>query len=311
MVSVNLILWLSFALAASALVARAADARAPGPSQTPASTNPHIYLARGVVKELAPDGKTVKIRHDEIPGYMPAMTMPFEVRNTNELAGLKPGDTVSFRMIVTADDGWIDRVKKLDVAEKTGAPTTGPFRLVRDVEPLAIGDPLPDYTFTNQSGQAVSLSQFRGQALAITFLFTRCPYPTFCPLMANNFAKAQQQLRATPNGPTNWHLLTLSFDPDYDTPARLKTYAEQHGYDPKHWTFATGRLIDLTALTEQFGMFFWHDQTGGISHNLRTVVVDARGRVQKIIPENQWKPDELVAEMVKAAAVAQVTTLNR
>ncbi len=298
-------MWLGLALLASVLSGTAGETNLAAASSEPAAVKRQIYQVRGVVQELKPDGKTVCIRHDEIPGYMPAMTMPFEVRDTTELAGLKAGDTVSFRMVVTDDDGWIEQVKKLTVTAKTGAPTTGPFRLVRDVEPLKVGDPLPDYAFTNQFGQPVSLGQFRGQALAITFLFTRCPYPTFCPLMANNFEKAQQQLLTMRGGPTNWHLLTLSFDPDYDTPTRLKAYGEQHGCDPKHWTFATGQLIDITALTEQFGMYFWRDATGGISHNLRTVVVDARGRVRKIIPENQWKPDELVAEIVKAARVKQ------
>jgi protein SCO1/2 len=283
--------------------AGAGETNVPVPASAAAEAGPSLraYKVRGVVKELETDGKTVRIRHDEIPGYMPAMTMPFEARNTNELAGLKPGDWVSFRMVVSETDGWIEQVRKLDVAEKTGAPTSGPFRLVRDVEPLNVGDALPDYTFTNHLGQAVSLSQFRGQALAINFLFTRCPYPLFCPLMANNFEKAQQQLLAKSSGPTNWHLFTLSFDPDYDTPPRLKAYAERHHCDKNRWTFATGKLIDITALTEQCGLNFWHDETGGISHNLRTVVVDARGRVQRILPENKWSVEELVAEIVAAA----------
>jgi len=287
-------------LLALAVVATAGETTAPA-----AGTNQHTYQVKGVVIELKPDGKTVRIKHEEILGYMPAMTMPFEVRDTNELAGLKPGDTVSFRMIVTDDEGWIDQVRKLDVAERTGAPTTGAFRLVRDVEFLKEGDLLPEYYFTNELGQAVSTTQFRGQALAITFIFTRCPYPTFCPLMSSNFEQTQQKLLALANGPTNWHLLTLSFDPEYDTPARLRAYAEQRHYDPKHWSFLTGKLIDITAMTEQFGMFFWRDETGGISHNLRTVVVDARGRVRKIIPENKWTADELVGELVKAAVLKQ------
>ncbi len=305
-VAVNLRMLLSLALLSRLFAAAAGETKGVAVSAMPGSTNERAYQVRGVVKEVEPDGKTVRIRHEEIRGYMPAMTMPFAVRDTNELAGLKPGDHVTFRMIVTDDDGWIDQVRKLDVAEKTGAPTTGPFRLVRDVEPLSVGDLLPAYTFTNQFGQAVSLSQFRGEALAITFLFTRCPYPTFCPLMASNFEKAQEKLLAMASGPTNWHLLTISFDPDYDTAARLKAYAERRHYDPKRWTFATGKLIDITALTEQFGMYFWRDETGGLSHNLRAVVVDTRGRVQRIIPENKWKADELVAEIVQAAGVKRV-----
>ena len=149
---------------------------------------------------MRPGDKEVEIKHEEIPGYLPAMTMPFEVRDTNELAGLEVGDAVSFRMIVTDTEGWIEAIRKIAAPATNALPTTGPFRLVRDVEPLNIGDPLPEYHFTNQLGQAVSTSQFKGKAVAITFLFTRCPFPTFCPLMANQFAEAQEKLKAA-DGP--------------------------------------------------------------------------------------------------------------
>jgi protein SCO1/2 len=260
-----------------------------------------VYQAKGVVIAVKPREKSVEIKHEEIPNFMPAMTMPFDVKDTNELAGLAPGDSVSFRMIVTDTEGWIDQIKKTAAPVTNSPPTTGPFRLVREVEPLGVGDALPEYHFTNQFAQPLSTTQFKGGALAITFLFTRCPFPTFCPLMANHFSEAQEKLLALSNGPTNWHLLTVSFDPDFDKPAILKNYAERYKYDPAHWSFATGALIDITALAEQVGLTFWHDDTGSISHNLRTVVVDASGRLQKILVGNQWTSDELVTEMVKAA----------
>src|SRR5439155_8600695 len=100
-------------------------------------------------------GKTVEIRHEAITNYMPAMTMPFEAKNPKELAGLKVGDVVSFRMTVTTTDSWIDQIRKLTAANPMELPTRGNFRLVRDVEPLQIGDPLPEYHFTNEVGQAV------------------------------------------------------------------------------------------------------------------------------------------------------------
>jgi protein SCO1/2 len=258
---------------------------------------------KGVVVELDEDGKNVKIKHEEIPGYMVAMTMLFEARPTNELSGLAAGDTVSFRMSVTDTDGWIDQITKLNVAPVTNTlPTTGRVRVVRDVEPLNVGDPMPEYHFTNQLGQAVSLSQFRGQALAISFIFTRCPFPLFCPLMSRNFEEVQKKLLAQPNAPTNWHLLTITFDPEYDTPPRLKGYAKQYNANPAHWSFLTGALIDITAITEQCGLLFWRESDGvNISHNLRTAVVDAQGRVQKILPENKWTSEELAQEIVKAA----------
>jgi protein SCO1/2 len=266
------------------------------------STNEQVFQVKGEIKEIKPDGKTAVIRHEEVQNYMPAMTMPFEVRNTNELRGLKAGDVVSFRMIVTDNDAWIDQVKKLSEPLKLSElpSRSSSFHIVRDVDPLKVGDPLPDYHFTNELGQAVSTSQYKGQAFAFTFFFIRCPYPTFCPLMSSNFAETEKKLLAMPNAPTNWHMLSISFDPEFDTPAELKAYAQRYNYDPARWSFVTGDLIEVTAIGDQVGETFGKE-SGSIVHNLRTVVVDAQGRVQKIIPENKWTSDELVAEMVKAA----------
>jgi protein SCO1/2 len=278
------------------------------PAATAIHTNQQMFQAKGVVINLKRESKEIEIKHEEIPGYMPAMTMPFDVKSTNELAGIAPGDAVSFRMIVTDTEGWIDQIKKIGIAP-TNNPTTnalagqGKIRIVRDVEPLNVGDAFPEYTFTNQFGQRVSTSQFKGQALAITFIFTRCPFPNFCPFTARNFAAAQQALLERTNAPKNWQLLTISFDPDFDTPPVLKAFGETYKYDPKHWTLATGAIVDIIAIGEQFGLIFQPEQTGTISHNLRTAVIDAAGRVQKIIVGNSWTPDELVDEMVKAAEV--------
>jgi protein SCO1/2 len=289
----NLVL---FSLAANA------QQTSPSVSSTTSQTNEEIHAARGVVIEVLPAEKKVTIKHDAIPGYMQGMTMPFDVKDTNELTGLEPGDPVSFRLIVSGNYGWIDQIRKTGPKTNT-PPLTGPFHLARDVEPLNEGDLLPEYHFTNQLGQAISTAQFKGQALAITFLFTRCPFPNFCPLMANNFGETKKKLLAMPNAPSNWHLLTISFDPEFDTPAVLHQYAEAHGADPGRWTFATGALTEVTAIGEQFGLAFWKEGAGIISHNLRTVVIDPAGRVQKIFTGNDWQPDDLVTEMVKAAAI--------
>jgi protein SCO1/2 len=265
-------------------------------------TNQEIHPAKGVVIEIVPAQKKITIKHEAIAGYMQGMTMPFEVKDTNELTGLQPGDPVSFRVIVSGNEGWIDHLQKIG-ARTNLPPVTAPFHIAREVEPLNEGDLLPEYHFTNQLGQAVSTSQFRGQALAITFLFTRCPFPNFCPLMANNFGAVQKKLLTMPDAPANWHLLTISFDPEFDTPQVLQKYAEAHGADPGRWTFATGALGEVTAMGEQFGLAFWKEQAGIISHNLRTVVIDSSGRVQKIFTGNDWQPEDLVAEMVTAAKV--------
>ncbi|MHB8522620.1 MAG: SCO family protein [Limisphaerales bacterium] len=287
-------------LAAALVACRQHGATGAGAS-APAPAREQIYQVKGVVKELKPGGRTVVIQHEAIPGYMPAMTMPLPVRDPKALAGLQAGDRVAFRMIVTADEGWIDQIHKLG-ATVPEAPAPRPeWRIVREVEPLKVGDLMPDYTFTNQAGRVVRLSQFQGQAVALTFFFTRCPFPTFCPRMSNNFAEANQQLTKMAGGPRNWHLFSISFDPDNDTPAVLKIYSGKYRFDSAHWDFVTGAMIDIDAITEQFGMTFARQGTG-FDHNLRTVVIDARGRIQRIIISNTWTSQELVSELVKAAA---------
>lgn len=265
-------------------------------------TNTQVFSVRGVVRRVATDGKTVTIQHEEIPNYMPAMTMPFKAKATNELAGIQAGDAVAFRMTVTADESWIDQVQKISASE-VKAPSTRPsVRLVRDVEPLEPGDFIPNYHFTNELGQAIALDEFKGQALALTFIFTRCPLPDFCPLMSKRFAEASHLLTTTANAPTNWHFLSISFDPHFDTPTVLKSYAKRFQYDPKRWSFVTGAMIDIDAITEQFDLPVIK-QGDNWDHKLRTVVIDAAGRVQKIFVYNLWKTEDLVAEMVRAARV--------
>jgi protein SCO1 len=256
------------------------------------------FYVKGVVRDVNPEGNTVRIQHEEIPDYMDAMTMPFSVKDQQELAGLEPGQSVLFRLVVTEDDSWIDEVTQLpDVAP--APPPREMTRRVRDVEPLEEGELLPNYPLTNQLGQAFGLADFKGEVLAFTFIYTRCPLPNFCPRMTSHFIEAQRLLRTDPTAPGRWRLLTVSFDPEHDTPAVLKAYAAQHGSDPKRWLFATGAREELDALTEQFGLSYGRlGET--FDHNLRTVVVDAEGRIRRILIGNEWQPEDLVAEMVAA-----------
>ena len=296
--------WILF-LSAASLVVMVSCGKPSSSSVTAAhsqaqGTNVQVFQVKGTVKELQPDGKTVEIRHEEIPNYMPAMTMPFEAKNPAELKDLKPGDRVSFRMSVTDTDVWIDQIQKENAAVVNQIPSNSIIRVVRNVEPLQVGDPLPEYHFTNELGQAVSLSQLKGKALAITFIFTRCPLPNFCPRMSTNFEEVQKKMAGSSNGPTNWHLLTITFDPEFDTPAILKSYAERFSADPQHWNYLTGDLTDITAIAEQFGETFWREQ-GALNHNLRTVVINSNGRVQNIFQGNSWTAEELAKELTKAA----------
>lgn len=272
----------------------------PGTRATEFSTNVTAYPVRGVLKEIRADGWKALITHEDIPGYMEAMTMLLDVKSTNELSGLQPGDNIAFRMLVTDTDGWIDRVKK--VSSGVVIPSTNQIAFAdEDFKEIQRGDPAPDCTLTNQSGRTIRLADFRGSALAYTFIFTRCPFPVYCPRLNNHFSAVQKELSKTSTA-TNWHLLSISFDPEYDTPSRLASYAKTYGHNPAHWSFATGATEDIRKLGSVFALAFWKE--GPIfNHNVRTVVVDPLGKVHKVFNDNEWKPEELVAEMKKAMAV--------
>lgn len=288
----------------------AATTAAPGPAAAAESiTN---FTVRGVVQALREDGKTVVIKHEPVHHpdgslYMMAMTMPLEARPTNELAGVMVGDLVRFRMRVTRTDGWIDQLAVLGTAkpEPTNAAPAD-FRILPNVPELKPGDLVPNYTFTNQLGQSIQLADFRGQALAITFIFTRCPFPTFCPRMTDNFNKVMKQLRATPDAPKNWHLLSLSFDPEYDTPETLAGYGRRFGYDPAVWSLATGNFNVIERIAGNFGLYFGRNVSiTEQNHNLRTVVIDPEGRVKEVLVGNEWTVEELVTLITQAAGAGR------
>jgi protein SCO1/2 len=267
--------------------------------QSDPASDRRTFVVNGVVKGLEPDGKTVVIQHEAISNYMAAMTMPFEVRDPKELRGLKAGDAISFHLVVTSKEGWVEGISNRQKAPVTLPPATG-MHITSAVE-LGEGDSLPDYHFTNELGEAVSLSQYKGQVIAFTFFFMNCPFPNFCPRMTSNFAEAAAQLRQMPDAPTRWHLLSISFDPENDTPHRLQSYGQNAHYDPSHWSFLTGDPAQISELADQFGEIY-SSEGGSITHNLRTAVVDAGGRVRKIYEGNNWTSTELVQEIAKANA---------
>ena len=261
------------------------------------ATNVTIYFVRGVFEESRSAGRQAVIAHEAITGYMDAMTMPFNVKFPSELKGLRPGDKITFRLSVTDTQDWIDEIKKTG----RGAATSKPAQPQADTTPqLEPGALLPECILTNQAGQIVRTGDFKGQALAFTFFFSRCPLPTLCPRMNNNFAAVQQALKAD-GGLTNWQLLSLSFDPGFDTPEHLRDFATLQPIDTRHWNFATSSAQEIRKLGGAFGLKFWHEN-GSFSHNLRTVVVDCSGRIQKVFTGNEWQPGELAAEMRKAMA---------
>jgi protein SCO1/2 len=281
-------------------VAGGAAAAAPA---TAGGTNALEFSVKGVVKELAPDRTSVVISHEAVPGYMAAMTMPFKVRDQGLLRGLSAGDEVVFHLHVTGEESWVDGIRK--TGKTVAAPDPVSPTAAAAPRPTAGREhPLRSFKFTNELGQRVSLDDFRGQALAITFFFTRCPIPEYCPRLSRNFQEASARLASMPDAPTNWHFLSFTFDPDFDTPAVLKAYAERYHYDPAHWSLLTGPRDKINELARLSGVEV-NSEAGLFNHNFRTLIVDARGRLQMTFPFGGNLSDALVAQMLKAAGATR------
>jgi len=256
------------------------------------------FRVRGVLKNIRADGQAAVIDHEAIPGYMEAMIMPFQVKDTNLLAGLRAGDEIDFRLSVTTEKSWIDRIERTGHTEPAVPAVESNATKDQFVQPAR--HPLRDFPFTNELNQVTHLSDFEGRAVGITFFFTRCPIPDYCPRLTKNFESASRKLAAMPGAPTNWHFLSVTIDPEFDTPKVLQAYGKRYNYDPKRWSFLTGPEKELRALAEQSGVTSGREGNL-LNHNFRTLIIDATGRLQLSFPTGGDLSDAIVSEMIKAA----------
>lgn len=257
------------------------------------------YAARGVVKQIAPDHRHATIKHEAIPGYMLAMTMDLSVRDTNALNAISPGDVITFDLVVTADDDWVENIQRVG---STNAPPPAPTWHVVESE-LKPGDELPDYEFTSETSCGVRFSDYRGRAVAFTFFFTSCPLPEYCPRMNKHFSEARALLRVDTNATANWQFLSISFDSGFDQPQILAGYGKFYrGEDTNGWLFAVASPATLAGLAPKVNLNFWKEN-GTYSHNLRTVVLDVNRKIFRQFDGNEWTPQQLADAMRDAAKV--------
>jgi protein SCO1/2 len=261
------------------------------------------FLARGVIREMPVDRQTLVVRHEEIPGYMPKMTMPFNVRDTNELRGLVVGDAITFRVRANEEESWIEGIQRASTNDLPPLTPAGPSAAsLLHVAKLKAGDILPDAELLSEDGGTVKLSNFKGSAVAFTFIFTRCPLPDFCPRMNQHFSRARELLQRS-DGPTNWQFLSISFDPEFDRPGVLARYAYSYrGKNLDRWLFAAAPANVMASLVPQLD-FRFANEGGSFVHNLRTVVLDTHGRIYKQFDGNRWKAQELAEALTEAAKV--------
>jgi protein SCO1/2 len=261
------------------------------------SSSQRTYTLQGQVLSVTPDHQQATIRHEEIKGLMPAMTMPYKVKDPQLLRQITPGDLINATLVVTTHDAYLSAVRKVGEAPLAAAPGD-PLAAKSRYDLLQPGDPVPDVQLVDQDGHQKKFSAFEGSPVVVTFMYTRCPLPTFCPLMDRHFATIQQTLETDPTL-KKVHLVSVSFDPATDTPPVLKKHARELKADPARWTFFTGKEDDIDRFAAHFGVVVTRDPTDptNITHTLCTAIIGADGRLVKSYPGNEWTPAQVLADL--------------
>jgi protein SCO1 len=271
---------------------------------TPADNVAHFGV-RG--KVISTDTATGEVTLDAaaIPGFMDAMTMPYKLAQPGVLSELHPGDRITAQINVVKDaDGFHDALLDQIVVVAQARPDYVPA--VQYHVPQ-VGDAVPDFKLLNQSGKIIHLSQFKGQVLLVTFIYTRCPLSDYCPRMSRNFAAIDSKLASDPKLYAKTHLLSISFDPAYDKPAVLRSYggAYTENYTKEqfaHWDFAAPPKAELPAVTQYFNVGITPGENGTLAHSLSTILIGKDGKIVAWYPTNDWQPQDIVQAMKDAAA---------
>jgi protein SCO1/2 len=267
------------------------------------STDRREYTLQGQILSVSADHLEANIKHEEIKGFMAAMTMPYRVKDAAQFANLKPGDLITSTLVVVPNEAYLTDVKKVGEApleKPAGDPSPGASS---GFELLKPGEAVPDATFVDQEGGTRELASFKGSPLLMTFIYTQCPMPTFCPLMDRHFKTIQDRTADDP-ALKNVRLVSMSFDPITDTPPVLKAHAQKLGADTRRWTFLTGDRDEIDKFAMRFGVSIARDLKDpiNITHNLRTALVDSKGTLVKTYTGNEWSPDQVLADLKAVAA---------
>ena len=264
------------------------------------------YPFTGRVVSIDTQSESAIIDGDAIPGYMEAMAMPYKVKPAATLNQLHAGDSISAEVVVQHDsdsevppDYWLENVKVVGHTDSPPAAAAGSLHVP------APGEEVPDFSLTDQSGKRISLQQYRGGVLFITFIYTRCPFPDFCPRMSGNFAEIYKQLSTNPSL-AGAHLLSISFDPEHDTPKVLRDYgfSVAHTHDValfKRWAFVAPRAADLPKVADFFALTI-KPEGGLITHNLSTAVIGQDGKFVKWYHGGDWQVSDLIKDAAPAPA---------
>ena len=272
----------------------------------PAESGPRFHLHGKIVSVNAND-HSAEVDHDAIPGFMGAMTMFYPVPDATVLATLAPGDEITADVVVTED---VPHLENVVIVKKAPQPKPDPASSSNFHMPQP-GDAVPDFALLDQNGRRIHLRSFRGDALLLTFIYTRCPFADFCPKVSDNFAHMYAMLRKETPPASRIRLLSVSFDPAHDTPAALRTYAasfrDTTGTDRPfdRWEFASVQEKELPEIAKFFGLYY-NAERGQITHSISTSLISPDGKIIAWFHDNNWRPSDLVAEATKELASRQV-----
>ena len=259
------------------------------------------YELTGQIISVKPEQQEVLVKHGDIPGFMPAMTMPYRVEDAGLLQGKQAGDLITATLVVGENSAHLSAITKTGHADIADATVPG----ITATDLLDPGDQVPDNVLVDQDRTPRLLSSLRGHRLALTFIYTRCPIADFCPLMDRNFSEVQQAIKKTPEL-SDVRLVSVTLDPGFDTPAVLKEHARALRADPAMWHFVTGDKEELATFWKPFGITAEPgDASAAVVHNLRTAVIDPQGKLVKVTSGNMWTPTELLADLKAAPAPAR------
>jgi protein SCO1/2 len=260
-----------------------------------AAENAKRFPLKGKVISVDPNKQKAVINHERIPDYMEAMTMSFPIYDRDVLGTMTKDAEVRAELIVNDDgDYWLENIV-VTAANPNAPPISDQF--------ANEGKEVPDFKLTNQDGRSISFKDFRGKALAITFIYSRCPLPEYCILMSRRFSDLAVQLQNSAQLKDQTRLLSISFDPATDTPETLKKYGIGYVRNPEYdfqiWQLATAPEADMKRIADFFGLRYETDENNRtqFNHSLRTVVIAPDGKVKKVFSGGDWTNDELLREM--------------
>ncbi len=258
-----------------------------------------IYDLRGQVISIYSVKNEITLKHEEIPGFMPAMTMPFKVKDVTLLEGKMPGDFIEAKLVVTDNEAYLTDIVKIGFEELIN--TESLQTALNGIPQLRKGDLLPDTAFIDQDNRVQHFKAYRGKHLILTFIYTRCPLPNFCPLMDIHFQSLQKTILESKDLKSTTRLISISFDPDYDTPEVLKRHGDALNADYEVWSFLTGERKSIVNFAKHFGITVVQNESSPeeIAHSLRTVIADASGKLVKVLRGNEWTPDEILQELAQ------------